>query len=64
MRYTGPKFVCCKQIADMCDVSVVSARRYSKLPDFPQPFEIGGSVKWLGEEVWAWIMSRRRVRKA
>ena len=21
-------------------------------------------VKWLGEEVWAWIMSRRRVRKA
>lgn len=63
MKYTGSQWVCCKQIAAMCDVSVVSARRYTKLPGFPEPYKIGGSVKWLGEEVWAWIMSCRRPRK-
>ena len=64
MSYKGPRFICLKQIAAMANASISSAGRYSKLPGFPDPFYFGGKKMWLGEEVWAWLMSCRRPGKA
>lgn len=64
MTYNGPKFVAVKQIAAMMEASKTTAWRFTAQPGFPQPFLVGSRPKWLGEEVWAFMMSRRRVRQS
>lgn len=57
------KFICLKQIADMCSCSAMSARRYSKLPGFPDPYLFNGKPLWKEVDVERWIESCRQPRK-
>lgn len=61
MTYNGPKFVSVKQIATMMEASTSTAWRFTHQPGFPEPLLIGARHKWLGGEVWAFMMSRRRA---
>jgi predicted DNA-binding transcriptional regulator AlpA len=64
MKCDGPKFVSMKQIAAMMEASKTTAWRFTSQPGFPQPFLIGARPKWSREEVWAFMMSRRRSPKS
>ena len=44
-----------RQLADMLQVAVRTIRRWNAQGKIPRPLHIGGSVRWWGEEVRAWI---------
>ena len=60
-----PKFITIKLIALLGNVSLSTAWRYTKRPDFPKPrYFSAGKLMWIEEEVLAWFMSRPHTRTA
>ncbi|UUR06745.1 helix-turn-helix transcriptional regulator [Sphingomonas glaciei] len=60
-----PKFITTKGVAAIGHVSVATAWRYSRRPDFPKPRYFSPKYPvWIEDEVLGWYMSRPQTRVA
>jgi len=47
------------EVAELLTIAPSTLDRVRKEPDFPKPFEIGGSLRWSVHEIVAWLKATR-----
>lgn len=60
---TGPQCLDARGVADALRVSVRSIRRLDDAGKLPEPLRLGGSKRWLAEDIHDWLRAGAPPRR-
>ena len=48
-----------QDVADACQVSRTTVKRWRRRPDFPAPVKLGSTVRWQADDVRRWAEAQQ-----